>query len=82
MNIKDKKIEEKEKPCQCETHIKMDALRKDPIPCVGHGEGCPCTEKLLLEKGCACSLDGVPNPKFTSHAVYECKNDEVGVLKA
>lgn len=42
-------VEEKviEKPCMCETHIKMDKERSSALPCVGHGIGCPCTELLL-----------------------------------
>jgi hypothetical protein len=33
-----------DKPCACDVHLKMDATRKDAIPCIGHGVGCPCTE--------------------------------------
>jgi hypothetical protein len=36
------------KPCNCEVHLHVEAEepKKPHIPCVGHGEGCPCTEKL------------------------------------
>ncbi len=27
-----------------------DTERKDALPCSGHGDGCPCTEKIEREK--------------------------------
>ena len=72
----------KSKPCMCDTHIKIDAGKKDAIPCIGHGEGCPCTEARLEKEGCACSVEGVKHPRFTKHSLYECSNSEGGILKA
>lgn len=39
------------KICNCELHIRVEASEpnKPHIPCVGHGEGCPCTERLNKE---------------------------------
>lgn len=44
-----KKEPEDTSPCMCRVHIELDKGRKDAIPCVGHGEGCPCTTKLAEE---------------------------------
>lgn len=37
--------------CDCEMHLRKEAAEpnKPWIPCIGHGEGCPCTEKLKNE---------------------------------
>lgn len=36
-----------EKPCNCEVHVREEAKQPDKqwIECLGHGIGCPCTEK-------------------------------------
>ena len=38
-------------PCQCEGHLRAELQMPDRpwIPCVGHGEGCPCWEKRKKE---------------------------------
>jgi hypothetical protein len=38
-----------EKPCECDVHLRNEAGSEKAIPCLGHGEGCPCTEKLKNE---------------------------------
>jgi len=46
-------IQQKKKmKCHCETHISVEAKEKgkDWIPCVGHGEECPCTKRIEQEK--------------------------------
>jgi hypothetical protein len=43
MKSKDEKIEET--PCLCEVHLRLDKERKSTLPCLGHGEGCPCYKK-------------------------------------
>ena len=40
------------KPCQCQTHLMIEAQEpeKSFIECLGHGEGCPCTERTELHR--------------------------------
>lgn len=42
-----RKIAKNVKSCLCEIHIQMDKQLKKPIPCIGHGKNCPCTEFLM-----------------------------------
>lgn len=48
MKSKDDKI--KETLCLCEIHIRIEAERKSTIPCLGHGKGCICTERIENDK--------------------------------
>jgi hypothetical protein len=36
-----------DKPCACEIHIREESKEPEKkwIECIGHGIGCPCTEK-------------------------------------
>lgn len=42
-----KKVLENTEPCMCRVHLTLEAGKKDAIPCIGHGKGCPCTEKAI-----------------------------------
>ena len=35
-------------PCVCRVHLSYE--KEGSIPCVGHGLGCPCTEKMEAAK--------------------------------
>lgn len=49
--MKRNKEKVEEKPCACEVHVRLEASDgKEHIPCLGHGVGCPCTEKQLAQQ--------------------------------
>lgn len=39
-----------EEVCMCRVHIQTDKGRKDALPCVGHGKGCPCFTEQKITK--------------------------------
>ena len=40
--------------CACQVHLNNDEqdrkLGKEPLPCSGHGVGCPCHKETIAEK--------------------------------
>lgn len=40
------------------------------------------SDRIKNDALCACSVDGKRDPKMTYHSQYNCKNDDLGIIKA